>query len=269
MSETVQRVGRLRRRWLRRIVIAVVLFLVVGFLGSFVGLNLLGAVFSSGPIVGRVVDTNGQGIPGAFVSYEWSGRSYHGSTGCKAAVLVRTGPDGTYVVPWQGWRLFFATGWGISPAGPAVWAPGYIAQSDGHGGMQFAKESGATLDSPSQASGVVDKGQCFGSAYRSARSELKTAQFETMYERLCVSKVSVRTQDLTTLYGYLIDAAGVGGSTSAAPDAALRRKYKASVEQMAWPKPPSDPEAVANNEQRDGFCSSVKMDYLASGGHLK
>lgn len=265
MSETAQRLERPRRRWLRRIVIAAVLLVVVGFLGSFLGFNLFGAVFLSGPIVGKVVDVNGQGIPGAFVSYEWSGRAYHGSTGCKAAVLVRTGSEGSYVVPWQGWRLLFARGWGISPAGPAVWAPGYTAKSDGRGGTEFVRDNGA---SPSQASGVVDKGQCFGEAYQSARSELKAAQFEVMYERVCVSRVSARTQDLTTLYGYLIDAMAAGGSVPT-PGAALSRKYKVSVEQMAWPKSPSDPEAAANDEQRDGFCSSVKTDYLASGGHLK
>lgn len=269
MSETAQRGGRPQRPWVRRIVVAIGLFLVVGFLGSFLGFNLFGAVFSSGPIVGRLVDANGQGIPGAFVSYEWNGRSYHGSTGCKAAVLVRTGPEGAYVVPWQGWRLLFATGWGISPVGPAVWAPGYTAKSDGRGGTEFVKDNGATPNMTSQASGVVDKGQCFGSAYRSARGELKVAQFEAMYDRVCVSKASARTQDLTTLYGYLIDAAEAGGSAPSTSGAMLRRKYKASVEQMAWPKPPSDPEVVANNEQRDGFCSSVKTDYLASGGHLK
>lgn len=112
MPVATRRSARLPHRWMKRVRNAVVVYLVVGFLTSLVGFNLLGAVFFSGPLFGRVVDSNGHGIRGAFVAYEWAGQSFHGSTGCQTAAIVRSGVGGFYVVPWQGWRLFHAMGWG-------------------------------------------------------------------------------------------------------------------------------------------------------------
>lgn len=270
MSET-QGVARPPRRWLKRIGIGVGVYLLVGFLTSFLGFNLLGAVSMSGPLVGRVVDVNGRSMPGAFVSYEWKGRSFHGATGCKAAAVVRSGVGGIYFVPWQGWRLVFATGWGISPAGPAVWAPGYVAKNGPNATTIYVPENDPAALYGSDSTNSVDKGSCFGWPYRLQWIELRSERFRHSFARICNERSSLRVVDL----GSLLSAAkGVSialkgdFSLSSTSTAALARKYDGSLRRMAWPRSEYDPDAVATAEQRDEFCASVKQEFLALGGRL-
>lgn len=269
MSEETQESARPRLRWLKRIGIGVGVYLLVGFLTSFLGLNLLGAVFFSGPLIGRVTDANGRGIPGAFVSYEWRGQSYHGSTGCKAAAIVRSRSGGFYFIPWQGWRLVFATGWGISPVGPAVWAPGYRAKLDGNGGTVLMSEHDTDTDPRVDANESVDKGICFGPSYRSQWIELRFAGLKQSYERTCEAKASLKVGDLKSLQGGLIGIAMAQRgeyTTSSQSTAALTHKYDIMLQTYAWPKSVNDPDALVTSEQREDFCASVRQDFLAQGG---
>lgn len=259
-----------RSSWLRRVAVGFGIYLLVGFLTSFLGFNLLGAIFSSGPFIGRVVDASGKGIPDAFVSYEWKGQSLHGTTGCKAAAIVRTGAGGTYFVPWQGWRLVFATGWGISPAGPAIWAPGYVAVSDGHGGTQMIPEKG---DAPERSlqTGAIDKGGCFGRPYRSSWIELRKERFARTFDRLCVAKASLAVMNLSQLSGDMVNVALAQEGAllyGSVPTMASDKKYQTLLEQIAWPKRSIDPSAQATAAQRDGLCTAVKTDYLGLGGRF-
>lgn len=269
MSVAAREGTRLPRRWMKRIRGAVVVYLVVGFLTSLVGFNLLGAVFFSGPLFGRVVDSNGHGIRGAFVAYEWRGRSFHGSTGCQAAAIVRSGGGGFYVVPWQGWRLFHAMGWGISPLGPAIWAPGHIPMRSGKGNTVFmpVQEQRMDLD---EAYGIVDKLDCFGWPYRGARMELKATEFRDYYDKVCVARVTLDVDHLKRLYGLMLGAVSANeGEVYSAQSRSLSRRYQVEIEKIAWSKGPPASDVTVSPEQRDGFCSKVKSDYLASGGQFE
>lgn len=269
MSEAAQGNARSPCRWLKRLRAAGVAYLIVGLLTSVIGFNLLGAVFFSGPLFGRVVDSNGRGIRGAFVAYEWKGQSFHGSTGCQAAAIVRAGIGGFYVVPWQGWRLVVAMGWGISPTGPAVWAPGYLAKHDGKGNTVFVREQERTVDLGAEESGIVDKGECFGWPYHGGRIVLRAAQFKEFYDRVCVAKMTLDISHLNTLYGSMLDAVSVREGAKSAQARALGRKYRGQMKKIAWLNgTASASDVMVTPEQRDEFCSEVEADYLASGGHL-
>lgn len=270
MSEGTQGIARPPRRWLKRIGIGIGVYLLVGFLTSFLGFNLLGAVFTSGPLVGRVIDVNGHGIPGAFVSYEWKGQSYHGTTGCKAAAVVRSGAGGIYFIPWQGWRLVFATGWGISPAGPAVWAPRYVAKNGPNATTIYVPENDAAARSGSDATNSVDKGSCFGWFYRSRWVELRTTRFAADYDRLCRSSGDgLMVSDLNTLksayMGVLLARAG-DPSSEPGPIAEVRRQLETMLNQVAAPKLPYASDAKVTPELKSAFCALVKADNTTSGG---
>lgn len=260
-----------RRGWLRRTAIGVVTYALVALAASFFGFNFFGAAFYSGPLVGRVSDADGHGIDGAFVAYEWSGQSLHGSTGCKAAAIVRSGFGGIYFVPWQGWRLFTATGWGITPAGPAIWAPGYVAIADGHGGSTLVPERKKAVGAELALTGTVDKGVCFGRPYRARWIELRQEHFQRSYNQVCTVKTSSTVIDLSRLSGELIavflahDGAMLYGSPTTT---ATNEKYRAMLEKIAWPGRPEASNAQTSPEQRDDFCVAVKTDYLAFGGQL-
>jgi hypothetical protein len=255
---------------LKRIGVGVGVYLLVGFLTSFLGFNLLGAVFMSGPLVGRVVDANGHGIPGAFVSYEWRGQSYHGTTGCKAAAIVRSGPGGVYFIPWQGWRLVFATGWGISPAGPAVWAPGYIGKNGPNATTIYVPENDPAAHIGRDSTSSADKGSCFGWPYRSRLIELRTARFEVEYDRICRSRGDdLVVSDLGRLEsaytGVLL--ARVGDPLSEpGPVAEVRGQLETMLNPAAAPKPPYASDAKVTPELKSAFCALVKADNTTSGG---
>lgn len=257
------------RPWIKRIRNAVVVYLVVGILTSLLGFNLLGAVFFSGPLFGRVVDSNGHGIRGAFVAYAWAGQSFHGSTGCQAAAIVRSGVGGFYVVPWQGWRLFHAMGWWISPRGPAIWAPGYVPKKNGDGDTVFMplQEQRVDLD---ETSGIVDKWDCFGWPYRGGRMELKAAQFQDDYDKVCVARLTLDVVHLKSLYGSMLEAVSAReGEIYSTQARSLSRKYEVEIEKIRWSKGPPASDMTVSPEQRDGFCSEVRADYSASGGQFE
>src|SRR3569623_1085839 len=151
---------RPRARWMQRAFVALGVYLVVGFLGQFIGLNLLGALFRSGPYAGRITDSAGAPIPGAFVAYAWSGQSAHGTTGCQAATLTRTGASGFYWTGWQGWRRVLTHGWRIS-AQRFVWAPGFATVERGGEDVLVPLSSPAAKPGPRVGVGVV-QGACLG-----------------------------------------------------------------------------------------------------------
>jgi len=255
-------------RFLRRSLWALGIYLAVGLATSILGFNLLGAVFKSGPLFGRITDADGHGIAGAFVSYEWSGSSYHGSTGCEAAAITRTWPGGFYIIPWQGWRLFYAYGWGISPAGPAVWAPGYVAISDGHGGSKLVLEGNARASERLVGSEYVDKGACFGWIYRSMVIELRQVRFDRAFHHVCADKATLSLSDLAQISYSVADVDlarqgdPLGGSVSMR---VLQRKYEKWFEKIAWPKRPNDAGVQVTPDQRDDICTAVATDYSELG----
>jgi len=260
-----------RRGWLRRVAIYVGTYALVAFAASFFGFNFFGAAFYSGPLVGRVSDADGHGIEGAFVAYEWSGQSLHGSTECKTAAIVRSGFGGLYFVPWQGWRLFTATGWGIGPVGPAIWAPGYVSIVNGRGGSTLVTEGKKAVGAELAQTGMVDKGVCFGWPYRVRWVELRQEHLLRTYDQVCTAKTSVAIADLSRLSGEFIavllaqDGAMLYGSPATA---ATNEKYRDMLEKIAWPGRPEALNAQTSPEQRDDFCVAVKTDYLAFGGQL-
>lgn len=260
-----------KRSLRHRIVVGAAIYLGVAFATSFIGFNLLGAVFLSGPLIGRVTDAQGHGIRGAFVAYEWGGRSLHGATGCKAAAIVRTGFGGFYVVPWQGWRLFYKFGWGISPLGPAIWAPGYVTVSDGRGGYVYAPEAPPPANRVDYNTGGVDKSTCFGWVYREGLIELRATRFARTFAKTCAIDSQIAVRDLTQLSSEMLDVLGAkeGALLGTTPTIyAMSERYRGFVEKVGWTGSSYDPTTLVTSQERSEFCQEVRADYLASGGQL-
>lgn len=100
--------------------------------------------------------------------------------------------------------------------------------------------------------------------------ELKAAQFQDDYDKVCAAKVTLDLAHLERLHGSMTAAVSANeGEVYSAQARSLDRKYEVAIAKIAWSRGPPASDVMASPEQRDDLCSQVSADYSASGGQFE